>query len=84
MFDNLIKQTKDDVDNVTRNTGKCSGNVINKVTETKVSTDNYNDVLTSDNNDIENDNVIKNVVSESDTLKIDSEIVSERERSNRL
>ena len=25
MFDNLIKQTKDDVDNVTRNTGKCSG-----------------------------------------------------------
>ena len=25
MFDNLIKQTKDDIDNITRNTGKCSG-----------------------------------------------------------
>ena len=44
-FDNLIKQTQDDVDNVTRNTGKCSGNV----TENKVSTDNYSNELTNDN-----------------------------------
>ena len=36
--------------------------------------------VTNDNNDVENDNIIKNVVSESDTLKIDSEIVSESER----
>ena len=51
--------------------------------------ENYNDMyknvvlenkVTNDNNDIENGNVIEKVVSESDTLKIDSEIVSERER----
>ena len=35
--------------------------------------------VTNVNNDIENGNVIERVVSESDTLKIDSEIVSERE-----
>ena len=36
--------------------------------------------VTNDNNDIENDNIIKNVISESEPLKIDSEIVSESER----
>ena len=36
--------------------------------------------VTNDNNDIENDNIIKNVISESDTLEIDNEIVSESER----
>ena len=36
--------------------------------------------ITNDKNDSENGNVIEKVVSESDTLKIDSEIVSERER----
>ena len=64
------------------NAGKCSGNAINEVTKNKVSkNDNYNDELTSDNNDIKNGDI--NVVSESDTLKIDIddvEIVSESER----
>ena len=37
-------------------------------------------VVESKNNEIENGNVIERVVSESDTLKIDSETVSEREK----
>ena len=44
----------------------------------KSNNNNDNKKVTSDKNDVENDNIIKNVVSESDTLKIVSEIVSEK------
>ena len=56
--------------------------VVESVGEQIKSNNNNNDDknVTSDKNDVENDNIIKNVVSESDMLKIVSEIVSESER----
>ena len=54
---------KQDIEKVVESVGK----------QIKSNSNNDNKKVTSDKNDVENDNIIKNVVSESDTLKIDSE-----------
>ena len=68
----MYKRQQDDV--VTRNTVKCSGNV----TENKVSTDNCNNELKSDNE------IIKNVLESKVTDNSGDAVLVERESSNKI
>ena len=80
-FQTAIKRIQDDVDNVTRNTGKCSGNV----TENKVSNhDNYSNELTN-NSKIKSDNeIIKNVLENKVNNNSGEEVLVEIESSNKI
>ena len=67
-----------DDDNVTRNTGKCNGNLINEVTKNKVSTDNHNNELITDNE------IIKNVLESKVNDNSEDAVLVELESSNKI
>ena len=68
--ENSCNELKRDIERIVDSVGEQS----------KSKNNNDSKQVTSEKNNVANENIIKNVISESDTLKIDSEIVSESER----